>query len=88
MVWQIEFTGSARKQLSKLAPTAARRLSVFLRQRVAGLDNPRSTGKALQGPLGYFWPYRVGDLRIVCDIQDRAVRILVIKGGNRRDVYR
>ena len=45
-------------------------------ERVAVLENPRSTGKALAGPLGSFWRYRVGDCRVICDIQDGAVRVL------------
>ncbi|MEY4907641.1 MAG: hypothetical protein RL260_1359 [Pseudomonadota bacterium] len=48
-----------------------------------------STGKALTGPqLGAYWRYRVGDYRIICDIQDGTLCILVIEVGNRREVYR
>ena len=55
----------------------------------AGRGNPRAAGKALTGPrLGAYWRYRVGDYRILCDIQDDALRILVIDIGNRREVYR
>ena len=51
--------------------------------------NPRDTGKALTGPmLGAYWRYRVGDYRIICDIQDGACRVLVIEIGNRKQVYR
>ena len=56
--------------------------------RIAGLDDPRSTAKALTGPLGGFWRYRVGDFRVICDIQDGALRILVVQVGNRREIYR
>lgn len=67
----------------------ARRLTAFLRERVAPLENPRSLGEALTGShLGQFWRYRVGDYRIVCDIQDRQVVVLVLKIGHRREVYR
>jgi mRNA interferase RelE/StbE len=53
------------------------------------LDDPRSLGHALKcSELGDFWRYRVGDYRIVCEIQDRALRILVIQIGNRREIYR
>jgi mRNA interferase RelE/StbE len=61
----------------------------FLHGRVAVLDNPRSLGDALKGSeLGEFWKYRVGDYRIIASIEDSAVRILVVKIGNRREVYR
>ncbi|MDQ2733545.1 MAG: type II toxin-antitoxin system RelE/ParE family toxin [Pseudomonadota bacterium] len=88
MAWRIELTATALKQLSKLDKAEARRITGFLRQRLAPLEDPRSTGKALTGPeLGTFWRYRVGDYRIICDIQDNALCILVIELGNRRDIY-
>jgi mRNA interferase RelE/StbE len=60
-----------------------------LRERVAVLDDPRSIGQALKGSqLGNFWKYRVGDYRIVASIEDDALRILVVRIGNRKDVYR
>lgn len=88
MAWTISYTASARKQLRKLDKQTARRIVEFMDERVAG-KGPRSSGKALTGPtLGEYWRYRVGDYRIICDIQDGAVCILVIEIGNRRDVYR
>ncbi|MEO7200443.1 MAG: type II toxin-antitoxin system RelE/ParE family toxin [Dokdonella sp.] len=45
-------------------------------------------GKSLTGPLGILWRYRVGDYRIICESQDDTLRVLAIKIGNRRDVYR
>lgn len=89
MAWRIDLTATAAKQLGKLDKAEARRITVFLRQRLAALDDPRSMGKALTGPqLGTYWRYRVGDYRILCDIQDGALCILVIEVGNRREVYR
>jgi mRNA interferase RelE/StbE len=89
LVWRIELTATATKQISKLDKSEAKRITSFLRQRLATLDDPRSTGKALTGPqLGTFWRYRVGDYRIICDIQDGSLCILVIELGNRREVYR
>lgn len=89
MAWQIELTATATKQLAKLDKTDARRITAFLRQRLAVLDDPRTTGKALSGPqLGMCWRYRVGDYRIICDIQDDRLCVLVIEIGNRREVYR
>ena len=57
--------------------------------RLSVLDDPRSIGEPLKGSrLGDFWKYRVGDYRIISNIEDRALRILVVKIGNRREVYR
>jgi mRNA interferase RelE/StbE len=88
LAWTIEYTDTAKEQLRKLDKQAARRIVDFMDERVAALDNPRSTGKALTGPLGNFWRYRVGDYRVICDIQDDAVRVLVVRIGNRKEVYR
>lgn len=89
MAWQIEFDDASRKDLAKLDKQIARRIIEFLRHRVALLDDPRSMGEALKGSkLGEFWKYRVGDYRIISTIEDGALRILVVKIGNRREVYR
>lgn len=89
MAWRIELTATAARQIGKLDKSEAKRITNFLRQRLATLDDPRSTGKALTGPqLGTYWRYRVGDFRIICDIQNGALCVLVIEVGNRRDVYR
>ena len=64
-------------------------MAVRFGERVALLDDPRSIGEALHGPkLGDRWKYRVGDYRIIADIEDKIVRIYVLRIGNRREVYR
>ena len=88
MVWTIEYADSAKVQLRKLDRQVARRIVDFMDERIAPLDDPRSSGKALTGPQGGFWRYRVGDCRVICDIQDGALRVLVVLIGNRKDVYR
>ena len=89
LAWRIEFEDAALKELAKLDKPVARRILAFLRERVAVLDDPRSVGEALKGSkLGEFWKYRVGDYRIVAHIEDKALRVLVLKVGNRREVYR
>ena len=88
MTWTIEYTVSARQQLRKMDRQAARKILDFMDERVAPLDDPRSTGKALTGPLAPLWRYRVGDYRVVASIRDAAVLILVVRIGHRRDVYR
>lgn len=89
MAWLIEFDDASKKDLAKLDKQTARRITSFLRERVAVLDDPRSIGDALKGSkLGAFWKYRVGDYRIITSIEDGALRILVVRVGNRREVYR
>ena len=88
MAWTIEYTETAKKQLRKLDKLAARRIVDFMDERVAPSDDPRTLGKALKGSLGDPWRYRVGDYRILCDIQDGVLTVLVLQIGNRREVYR
>ena len=89
MAWEIKFDDASKKDLAKLDKQIAKRITEFLRERVAVLDDPRSIGEALKGSkLGEFWKYRVGDYRIISNIEDGALRILVVKIGSRREVYR
>lgn len=89
MAWRIEIDDKAKKDLAALDKMQAKRITAFLRERVAVLDDPRSIGEALKGSkLGAFWKYRVGDYRIIASIEDSALRILVVRIGNRKEVYR
>jgi mRNA interferase RelE/StbE len=89
LAWRIEFEAAAVKELAKLDKAVAKRITSFLRERVLSLDDPRSIGEALKGPrLGEFWKYRVGDYRIICRIEDGQLLVLVVRIGNRREVYR
>ena len=89
MAWQIEFDPAAVKELAKLDKPVARRIVQFLRERIAPLTDPRSLGEALRGDeLGSFWKYRLGDYRVVAEIIDRRVVIIVVRVGHRREVYR
>ncbi|AWK15713.1 type II toxin-antitoxin system RelE/ParE family toxin [Candidatus Fukatsuia symbiotica] len=89
MTWKVELSTLARKNLGDLDKQIAKRILRFLHDRIAKLENPRDVGDALKGiKLGVFWKYRVGDYRIIADIQDRELIILVVRIGNRREVYK
>lgn len=89
MAWRIEFERSAERELGKLDDQPAKRILGFLHGRIAQLENPRSIGEALKGiRLGGLWKYRVGDYRIVAAIEDRVLTIVVVRIGNRKEVYR
>ena len=89
MGWAIEFDEAAKKELARLDRQVASRLLDFLKQRVINLKDPRSVGQALKGSkLGEFWKYRVGDFRIIASIQDQKMIILILRVGNRREIYR
>ena len=88
MAWRIEYTSTAVKQLSKLDKPAAKRLLDFMDERIAVAEGPRQVGKALVGAkLGSYWRYRVGDYRLICDIQDNVLCVVVVQVGSRSKVY-
>jgi len=89
MAWRVEFAKGAQKDLVKLDAPGRARVLRFLADRVERSDDPRKIGEALKGPVvGRYWKYRVGDYRIVCDLQDELLLVVVVRLGHRRDVYR
>jgi mRNA interferase RelE/StbE len=89
MAWRIEYDAGAEKDLSKLDRQIAQCIVKFLGKRVAKLADPRTIGEALRGSrLGEFWKYRVGDYRIIAEIQDKLLIVYVVEIGNRKEVYR
>ena len=88
MAWTIEYAESVKKPISKLDPQTQRRIRAYLEDKIAKLDDVRSQGKALTGPFGGLWRYRVGDFRIICDIIDKRLVVLVVKVEHRSSVYR
>ncbi len=88
MAYQLKFSHTAIKQLSKLGNTESKRLLDYLKNRVLIAEHPRVYGKVLVGNFSGLWRYRVGDYRIVCEIQDDQLIILVVKLATRGEVYR
>ena len=88
MVWTIEYLTSVKKELRKLDRQVARRIVDFMDNRIASLKNPRNIGLALSGQYEGLWRYRVGDYRILCDIRDDKLIVLVVAIGHRSEIYR
>ena len=89
MAWRVEFAKGAQKDLAKLDASGKDRVLRFLAERVEHRDDPRALGEPLKGPVvGRYWKYRIGDYRIICDLQDALLLVLVIRVGHRREVYR
>lgn len=89
MAWTIEYAQSSRKPMERLDPIVRRRIREFLSVRIALMDDPRQLGEALQGTrYAGLWRYRVGDYRILVDIRDEVVTVIVVGVGHRGEVYR
>ena len=89
MAWKVEVQDNALGQLSRLSTQDTRRILDFLKNRLATYESPRQIGEALKGKrLGEYWRYRVGDYRLLCEIKDDRLIVLVLEVGNRRDIYR
>ncbi len=86
--WQIKISRTAEKQILGLDRTAQKRFLDFLRERLYSSGNPRQFGKPLHGDKKSLWRYRVGDYRLICDIQDEQITVLVLHLGHRREAYR
>jgi mRNA interferase RelE/StbE len=87
-VWRVEFHRAAAGDLRKLGADTERRVLRYLRERIAGSEDPRRFGPALTGDREGLWRYRVGDYRIVAAIEDECFVVLVVTVGHRREVYR
>lgn len=87
LTWQIELTDDAAKQLKKLDRREAKQITDYLRKRVEVLDDPRQLGKALKGNLSTLWRYRIGNYRVMCELQDDALIVLVVRLGHRKAIY-
>jgi mRNA interferase RelE/StbE len=87
LAWKIEFDRDVEKDLRKLGHTAQKRVLKFLKEKIAPLEDPRSSGKPLTGDLNGFWRYRVGNYRIIVKFEDTALIVLVVLVGHRKSIY-
>ena len=87
MAWEIKISKRAENSLAAMDATAARRIKQYLEEKVATDLNPRRLGKSLHGNLSGYWRYRVGDYRIICEIHDEEVVVLVVEVGHRSKIY-
>ena len=87
MLWRIDFSAKADKQLLSLDKPVRERIRKFVKD-LTELPNPRLRGEPLTGNLSDFWKYRIGDYRLICRIHDENMLVLVVKIGHRSEVYK
>ena len=87
MSYKLVLSNRARKQLKKMDRLVSVMLLDELLNKYDGLENPRQHGKALKGELKKYWRYRIGNYRIICDIQDDKMIVLTLEIGHRKEIY-
>ena len=88
MSYKLKFEKNALKSLTKIDSNQRILLLAWIQKNLDLCENPRSLGKALSGKLNNYWSYRVGDYRIVVEIIDNELIIIIISIGHRRDIYK
>ena len=87
MNYKLVFTDRAKKQLKKLDKHTAALIIGWLEKNIENCDNPRIHGKGLVENKSGQWKYRIGDYRVICEIQDEEIIVLVLEVGHRREIY-
>ena len=88
MSYHVEFTETALKELKKMDRQTVRLILGWIRKNLAGCENPRQHGKGLTANRSGQWRYRVGDYRLLAEIQDDKIIILIVHIGHRSEIYR
>lgn len=87
MSYSVETTARFDREFKKLDRYTQRMIKGWIEKHLIGCSDPRATGKALTANLSGQWRYRIGDYRLLCEIQDEKLVILALAIGHRREVY-
>ncbi len=87
MKYSVDYTSKAAKQLDKLDMPVRKRLQGWIRKYLKDCENPRAYGKALKGKFQGLWRYAIGDYRLIADIQDNKIIIVITEVGHRSSIY-
>ena len=82
MTWVVEFDDAATKELRKLDRQAQQEILRYFRERIATNEDPRRFGKPLSHDLTGLWRYRVRNYRMICNIEDNKITVLVVRAGH------
>lgn len=86
-MYRVAFTEKALKSLKKLDPNVSKMLLAWVRKNLEDCTDPRQHGKALVGDHSGQWRYRVGDYRLIAEIKDDEIIILLLNIGHRKNIY-
>jgi mRNA interferase RelE/StbE len=85
--WAYRFSVSAKRELRDLDKQGQREILSYLDSRIATSEDPRRFGKPLRADLAGLWRYRVRDYRLICQIQNEVLVVLVVAVGHRKEIY-
>ena len=88
MLYKVKYTSRALKNLKKMDKQVSKMLVAWIRKNLEKCKDPRAIGKGLSANHLGKWRYRIGDYRILAEIQDEQLIILVIEAGHRKEIYR
>jgi len=87
MTYQVIYTKKAIKSLKKIDKAQQRFIIAWIEKNLIGTENPRALGKGLKGHLKTYWRYRVGNYRVLANIDDDNIKIIIFNIGHRKDIY-
>jgi len=87
LIWRVKFSETALRQLKKLGKPPQRDILKYLKKRIETDEDPQRHGEPLRRSLSGLWKYRVGDYRLICEVQQEKIVVLVLAVGHRRKVY-
>lgn len=87
MQYKVVFTDKAKKELKKMDKHTSTLIIGWIEKNLEGCENPRIHGKSLTSNRSGQWRYRIGNYRLICEIQDNTITILVLEVGHRRNIY-
>lgn len=85
--YSVEYSNAASKSLLKMDKSASRMIYAWINRHLVGYSDPRVHGKALTGNLAGLWRYRVGDYRLIAEVKDDKLVILMLEVGHRSTIY-
>ena len=88
MTYRVETTPRFDREFKKLDFYTKKIIKSWIQKNILDCENPKAHGKSLSGDKKGFWRYRIGDYRLICEIDDNKLIILALSVGHRRDIYK
>ena len=87
MQYKVVYEKKAIKNLSKIDKNQQKMIFAWIEKNLVNTKEPKKYGKTLKGNLKEYWRYRVGNYRVLADINDDQIQIIIFNVGHRKDIY-